>query len=61
VKANAAIAGALAWGLATQPRAASRLSHRALETLMERSGLKEEMQRFGLWDSFQDGTRGRRR
>lgn len=60
LKANAVLAGAVAWGLAdlaTEP--ARRQSRAQVEALAQAVGLVEQMKAFGLWESFVTGARGR--
>jgi len=61
LKANAAIAGVVAWGLADRAEApAPRQSRAEVEALLKATGLDEQMKTFGLWSDFASGARGRR-
>jgi Zn-dependent M28 family amino/carboxypeptidase len=60
MKANAAIAGVVVWGLADRETApAPRQSRAEVETLLKATGLDEQMKTFGLWADFARGARGR--
>jgi carboxypeptidase Q len=60
LKANAAIAAVLLWGLADGDAApAPRQSRAEVEALVTLTGLAEQMQLFGLWKDFETGARGR--
>jgi len=60
LKANAAIAAVVAWGLADLPAApAPRQTRAEVEALAQATGLAEQMKLFGLWDPFVSGARGR--
>jgi hypothetical protein len=61
LKANAAIAGVVVWGLADRAEApAPRQSRAEVEALLKATGLEEQMKTFGLWNDFASGARGRR-
>ncbi|MEA2694737.1 MAG: hypothetical protein QOJ16_4124 [Acidobacteriota bacterium] len=61
MKANAGIAGVVAWGLADREAApAPRQSRAEIEALLKATGLDEQMKTFGLWADFVSGARGRR-
>jgi hypothetical protein len=60
LKANAAIAAVVAWGLADLPAApAPRQTRAEVEALAQATGLAEQMKLFGLWEPFVSGARGR--
>ena len=60
LKANTAIAAAVAWGLADLPSApAPRQTRAEVEALVRSTGLVEQMKLFGLWEPFVSGARGR--
>ena len=48
LKANAAITGALLWGLANAPSRAPRQDRPAVEALLEATGVRDQMAVFGL-------------
>jgi hypothetical protein len=61
LKANAAIAAALAWGLAEREAALGpRQSRAEVEALLRATGLEQQMRVFGLWPAFASGERGRK-
>ena len=60
LKANAAIAGVLVWGLADAATAPGpRQSRAEIVALLKATGLDEQMKSFGLWPGFESGARGR--
>jgi carboxypeptidase Q len=60
MKANAAVAGVVVWGLADREAApAPRQSRAEVEALLKATGLDEQMKTFGLWADFVSGARGR--
>lgn len=60
LKANAALAAVVTWGLADLPTApAPRQSRAEVEALVRATGIDEQMRVFGLWESFVRGQRGR--
>ena len=60
LKVNAAIAAALAFGLADAEAApAPRQSREQVEALLKATGLDTQMKVFGIWEPFQKGERGR--
>jgi carboxypeptidase Q len=60
LKANAAIAGVLVWGLADRAAIpAPRQSRAEVLALLKATGLEEQMKTFGFWESFDKGARGR--
>jgi Zn-dependent M28 family amino/carboxypeptidase len=61
LRANSAIAAALAWGLAEMPKGPGpRQTHAEVEALTHATGLDAQMRAFDLWDDFVSGARGRR-
>jgi hypothetical protein len=61
LRLNAAIAGALAWGLASGEVSWKRLTGEEVAAIVEGSpSLQAEMHAFDLWDDFRAGRRGRR-
>jgi hypothetical protein len=61
LRLNAAIAAAIVWGIADGDVTWKRQSPAEVETLVNGTTLKEQMTSFGLWESWLDGTRGRKR
>lgn len=60
LKANAAIAAALAWGLADAASAPGpRQSRAEVEAVLKATGLDDQIKTFGLWEPFVTGARGR--
>jgi len=60
LKANAAIAGVLVWGLADAAAPPGpRQSRAEVVALLKATGLDEQMKSFGLWPGFETGARGR--
>jgi len=60
LKANAALAAVVTWGLADLPTApAPRQSRAEVEALVRATGIDEQMKLFGLWEPFVRGERGR--
>jgi hypothetical protein len=59
VRSNAAVAGALLWGLAEGEGRARRQDRDAVAGLLGRTGLDEQMKAFKLWRAWEDRTRGR--
>ena len=60
LKANAALAAVVTWGLADLPTApAPRQSRAEVEALVRATGIDAQMKVFGLWDAFVRGERGR--
>jgi Zn-dependent M28 family amino/carboxypeptidase len=60
LKANAALAAVVTWGLAdlaTNP--APRQTRAEVEALVQATGLVDQMKLFGLWEPFVRGSRGR--
>ena len=58
--ANAAIAAVLVWGLAEMAEdPAPRQSRTEIEAMTQATGLREQMQAYGLWDDFVAAKRGR--
>jgi carboxypeptidase Q len=60
LKANAAIAGVLLWGLAEREAPPGpRQSRAEVEAVVKATHLDEQMKAFDLWKPFQSGERGR--
>lgn len=59
LRINAAIAATLLWGLADAPARAPRQNRTAIEDLLKRTGLVEQMRTFGLLPEWENGERGR--
>ena len=60
LKANAAIAGALVWGLADADKPpAPRQTRAQVQALVKQTGLDVQMKTFSMWDEFATGKRGR--
>jgi len=60
LKANAAIAGIVAWELADAASLPPRQTRAEVEALVKATGLADQMKTFGLWDAFASGARGRK-
>jgi len=61
LKRQTAIAAVTAWGIADRPEPlGKRLSRADTETLLQETGLEEQMKRLGLWSSWENGARGRK-
>jgi Zn-dependent M28 family amino/carboxypeptidase len=59
---NTAVAATVAFGLADLPqRAGPRLTRAELDTLMQQTGLGDQMRQLGVWDAWANGSRGRAR
>ena len=61
LRLNAAVAAAVVWALAQDEASFPRQSRAQVEALVEGTTLKEQMKSFGLWESWTDGSRGRKR
>lgn len=59
LRMNAAIAAAVTWGFANMDLLLPRQSRTELEQLIDRTDLRTQMARFGLWKSWRAGERGR--
>jgi len=60
LKANTALAAVVTWGLADLASVpAPRQTRAEVETLVQATGLLEQMKLFGLWEPFVRGERGR--
>ena len=59
LRMNAAIAAAVTWGFANLDLHLPRQSRAELEHLIDRTDLRTQMARFGLWESWRTGQRGR--
>ncbi len=59
LRLNSAIVAATIWGFANLDLDLPRHDRAQIETLMQETDLDEQMQRFGVWDSWQSGERGR--
>jgi Zn-dependent M28 family amino/carboxypeptidase len=60
LKANAALAAVVTWGLADLPTSpAPRQSRAEVEALVQATGIDGQMKLFGLWEPFVRGERGR--
>jgi hypothetical protein len=59
LRLNAAVAGAVTWAFAEMDVDWERQSRAEIEALVESSDLRPQMERFGLWQPWLDGTRGR--
>jgi hypothetical protein len=60
VRLNAAIAGAVTWAFAQSEVTWRRQTRAEVEALVEGTSLKQQMVNFNLWESWRDGSRGRR-
>jgi hypothetical protein len=62
LKANTAIAAVLTWDLADSPvPLAPRQTRAEVESLVQATGLADQMKALGLWEPFASGARGRAR
>ena len=61
LRLNAAVAAAVAWGLAQGEVTWGRQSRAEIEKLVDSTSLKEQMASFGMLGSWLDGTRGRKK
>ncbi|MEP6861047.1 MAG: M28 family peptidase [Deltaproteobacteria bacterium] len=60
LKANAAIAGALVWGLADADKPpAPRQTRAQVQAIIKATGLDVQMKTFSMWNEFATGKRGR--
>lgn len=59
LRMNAAIAAAVTWGFANLDLHLPRQSRAELQQLIDRTDLAGQMSRFGLWEPWQTGVRGR--
>jgi carboxypeptidase Q len=62
LKINTALAAVTAWGIAdrTEPLG-KRFSRTETEQLLKETGLEQKMKQLGLWESWEKGTRGRKK
>jgi hypothetical protein len=60
LRLNAAVAAAALWGFAQGDVTWKRQSRAEVETLVNGTTLKDQMQSFGYWESWMDGSRGRK-
>ena len=61
VRLNAAIAAAVTLGFAGMDVDWDRQDRQEIEALIEATDLDDQMKTFGMWESWQEGLRGRRR
>jgi carboxypeptidase Q len=59
LRLNAAVAAALAYGMANGPVTWTRQSRAQVEEIMRHSDLEQQMRTFNVWDEWAAGTRGR--
>ncbi|RMF65260.1 MAG: M20/M25/M40 family metallo-hydrolase, partial [Calditrichaeota bacterium] len=59
LRLNAAIAAAVTYGFAQMEVDWHRQTRAEIETLMQTTDLGKQMKSFGLWQAWQDGSRGR--
>jgi hypothetical protein len=57
---NAAIAAAVTWAFAERDVDWERHSREEIQTLIDSTAAGDQMRAFGLWESWADGSRGRR-
>jgi hypothetical protein len=60
LRLNAAVTAAVVWGIAQGEVTWARQSRAEVEALVQKTTLKDQMASFGLLESWQDGTRGRK-
>jgi carboxypeptidase Q len=60
LKLNAAVIGSLIWSYANDATTLPRHTHAEIQALMDRTDLDDQMKTFNLWDSWANGTRGRK-
>jgi hypothetical protein len=60
LKLNAAVIGSLIWSYANDATVLPRHTHAEVQALMDRTDLDDQMKTFNLWDSWANGTRGRK-
>jgi hypothetical protein len=61
LKINAALAAVTAWGIAERAEPlGKRFSRKEMEAFLKDTGLDEKMRQQGYWESWQNGTRGRK-
>src|SRR6266446_6149722 len=61
LKINTALAAVTAWGLADRAEPlGKRLSRTEMERLLKETHLDEKMKELGYWETWQNGTRGRK-
>ncbi len=60
LRLNAAVAAAVVWGFAQGEVTWARQGRAEVEALVQKTSLKDQMASFGLLESWQDGTRGRK-
>jgi hypothetical protein len=61
LRLNAAIVGGLVWGFANESARLPRDTPVAVQALMDRTDLAQQMKTFGLWDDWAAGRRGHSR
>jgi Zn-dependent M28 family amino/carboxypeptidase len=60
LRLNAAVAAAVTWGFANQEIPRHRQTRAEIQHLIDTTDLGEQMRTFGVWEGWEDGTRGRR-
>ncbi len=61
LRLNTALAAVTAWGIADRPEPIGKRQTRPeVEVLLRETGLGDQMRTLGVWDSWQNGTRGRK-
>ena len=61
LRLNAAIAGAVTWGFATQDLSLPRQTAAQVDSLVRSTDLAEQMKSFGVYESWEAGARGLKR
>jgi Iap family predicted aminopeptidase len=61
LKLNGAIAAAVTWGFANMDISWGRQTSAEIEGLIKSTDLGEQMKSFGMWEDWENGTRGRKK
>ena len=59
VRLNSAVTAAVIWGFANDTERLPRYTHDEIQALIDNTDLGQQMQNFGYWDAWEEGTRGR--
>lgn len=61
LKLNTVLAAVTAWGIADRPEAfGTRYTRAEMEKIIRDAGFEADMKTFGLWEGWENGTRGRK-